>query len=356
MALAASDAAPLDFSPLIFENSITESGDSLSTNHTDVIDHTLQARALKKKKKKINRKTPETSKSFKTPKTPKAPNSKVKSHRKKPLDAGGAASTAVASVNGQGIVPVQVHGKNRGWALPPDRTCLPDMWCPYACPSGMVSTQWDPAATLAHPSRQNGGLFCNSQGVVVKPFPNQPLCKPGVGNVSVLNKASAGVSFCQTTYPGDKSPVIPTWIPANAKVGLGVNGPDYWMSTGTAYYVNYPGIPPEEACMWGTKPVQVAKGNWAPIQFSAQKDATGMTYLTLVHNLITWEPDFHAPLRNNFGVRIRCQGKYVFTRFQRPTFSQPPTSKLAMPLLTELPAARKYDGESSESSESADVM
>jgi hypothetical protein len=146
---------------------------------------------------------------------------------------------------------------------------------------------------------------------MVKPFPDRPLCKSGVGNVSVLNKASAGVSFCQTTYPGDESPVIPTWIPANSKVGLAVNGPDYWMGTGTAYYVNYPGIPPKEACIWGKKPMQVAKGNWAPIQFSAQQDATGMTYLTLGHNPVTWEPDFHAPLRNNFGVRIRCKGKCV---------------------------------------------
>lgn len=70
MALAASDAAPLDFSPLIFENSITESGDSLSTNHTDVIDHTLQARALKKKKKKINRKVEIPPKKAKIPQDP----------------------------------------------------------------------------------------------------------------------------------------------------------------------------------------------------------------------------------------------------------------------------------------------
>jgi len=36
--------------------------------------------------------------------------------------------------------------KNKGWAMSPDQECVPDSFCPYACPSGQVMAQWNPDA------------------------------------------------------------------------------------------------------------------------------------------------------------------------------------------------------------------
>lgn len=46
-----------------------------------------------------------------------------------------------------GLVEVTPHEKNAGWAMSPDQPCLPDNYCPYACPPGQVMMQWDPSAT-----------------------------------------------------------------------------------------------------------------------------------------------------------------------------------------------------------------
>lgn len=46
-----------------------------------------------------------------------------------------------------GLVAVTPHEQNAGWAMSPDQPCLPDSYCPYACPPGQVMMQWDPTAT-----------------------------------------------------------------------------------------------------------------------------------------------------------------------------------------------------------------
>jgi len=50
----------------------------------------------------------------------------------------------------EGLVAVNPGGLNAGWALSPDIACgsvdNPN-WCPYACPPGQLSGQWDPEAT-----------------------------------------------------------------------------------------------------------------------------------------------------------------------------------------------------------------
>lgn len=46
-----------------------------------------------------------------------------------------------------GLVAVTPGEKNAGWAMSPDEFCKPGHYCPYACPSGQVSMQWDPEAT-----------------------------------------------------------------------------------------------------------------------------------------------------------------------------------------------------------------
>lgn len=46
-----------------------------------------------------------------------------------------------------GLVAVTPGSSNAGWALSPDQACEPGNFCPYACPPGQVSMQWNPLAT-----------------------------------------------------------------------------------------------------------------------------------------------------------------------------------------------------------------
>ena len=46
-----------------------------------------------------------------------------------------------------GLVSVTPGEQNAGWAMSPNQPCLPGNYCPYACPPGQVSMQWNPAAT-----------------------------------------------------------------------------------------------------------------------------------------------------------------------------------------------------------------
>lgn len=46
-----------------------------------------------------------------------------------------------------GLVAVTPGSANGGWAMSPDQPCHPGTYCPYACPPGQVSVQWDPKAT-----------------------------------------------------------------------------------------------------------------------------------------------------------------------------------------------------------------
>lgn len=46
-----------------------------------------------------------------------------------------------------GLVAVTPGSANAGWAMSPDQPCKPGSYCPYACPPGQVSMQWDPKAT-----------------------------------------------------------------------------------------------------------------------------------------------------------------------------------------------------------------
>lgn len=46
-----------------------------------------------------------------------------------------------------GLVAVTPGAGNAGWAFAPDQTCTSGRYCPYACPPGQVSMQWDPSVT-----------------------------------------------------------------------------------------------------------------------------------------------------------------------------------------------------------------
>ncbi|KAL9023051.1 MAG: hypothetical protein Q9196_007412, partial [Gyalolechia fulgens] len=128
-----------------------------------------------------------------------------------------------------GLVSV-AGSSNGGWAMSPDECCEPGGYCPYACPPGQLSMQWDPKATsYAYPQSMHGGLFCDDNGVINKPFPNRPYCIDGTGNVGCRNKASSYVAICQTVLPGNEAMLIPTMVENSAM--LAIPGPEYWAGT-----------------------------------------------------------------------------------------------------------------------------
>lgn len=97
--------------------------------------------------------------------------------------------------------------------------------------------------------------------------------------------------------------LIPTAVYDTASIA--VPDPGYWCSTAAHYYINGPGVGPEEACVWGT--TAKAVGNWSPYVAGANVDASGQTFIKLGWNPIYLEPT--TPFRNNvpnWGVRIEC--------------------------------------------------
>ena len=64
-----------------------------------------------------------------------------------------------------GLVSVTPVSQNRGWAMSPNQPCQPGSYCPYACPPGQVSAQWDPSATTySYPKSMVGcaSKYCGS--------------------------------------------------------------------------------------------------------------------------------------------------------------------------------------------------
>ncbi|KAJ5725458.1 uncharacterized protein N7483_006815 [Penicillium malachiteum] len=205
-----------------------------------------------------------------------------------------------------GLIAVTPSEQNAGWAMSPNQPCEPGNYCPYACPPGQVSMQWDPEATsYSYPMSMNGGLYCDENGDIQKPFPSKPYCEDGTGFVSAINKASQAVSFCQTVLPGNEAMLIPTLVEELAT--LAVPGMSYWCSTAAQFYINAPGISVEEGCIWGTSDNPV--GNWSPYTAGANTDGEGNTYVKIGWNPIYLEPT--TPFRDvkpEFGIEIECDG------------------------------------------------
>jgi hypothetical protein len=68
---------------------------------------------------------------------------------------------ACAFPTNAGLVPVTPNEQNGGWAMSPDQQCLPGSYCPFACPSGQVMAQWNPAATAyIYPLSMVGHRLC----------------------------------------------------------------------------------------------------------------------------------------------------------------------------------------------------
>ncbi|GIC91722.1 SUN domain-containing protein [Aspergillus udagawae] len=205
-----------------------------------------------------------------------------------------------------GLVAVTPNMKNAGWAMSPDQACEPGNYCPYACPPGQVSMQWDPKATsYSYPLSMNGGLYCDKDGQIKKPFPDKPYCQDGTGAVGAKNKCSKQVAFCQTVLPGNEAMLIPTLVEEVAT--LAVPDLSYWCETAAHFYINPPGYGTETACVWGTSASPI--GNWSPYVAGANTDHNGDTFVKIGWNPIYLEPT--TPFRDvvpDFGVEIECEG------------------------------------------------
>ncbi|KAI8679682.1 hypothetical protein NCS57_00246700 [Fusarium keratoplasticum] len=198
------------------------------------------------------------------------------------------------------MVAVTPDEKNGGWAMSPDQECKPGSYCPFACKPGMVMNQWDPDSTYDYPASMNGGLFCNKNGEIEKPFEGKPNCVQGTGAVEAVNKCGSKMSWCQTVLPGNEAMIIPTLVTSSAT--LAVPGSSYWCSTAAHFYINPPGVG-EEGCIWGTEDEPI--GNWSPYVAGANTEASGTTFVKLGWNPI-WEDSALKSKLPDFGVEIKC--------------------------------------------------
>jgi hypothetical protein len=87
---------------------------------------------------------------------------------------------------------------------------------------------------------QEGGLYCDSNGEIHKPFKNRPYCVDGTGSVGAQNLCGDIVSFCQTVLPGNEAMLIPTSVESWSQLAV----PDitYWASTAAQYVLLLSGL------------------------------------------------------------------------------------------------------------------
>ncbi|ORY78236.1 hypothetical protein BCR37DRAFT_350519, partial [Protomyces lactucae-debilis] len=203
-----------------------------------------------------------------------------------------------------GMVAVTPNFQNAGWAMSPDQPCTFGKYCPYACKPGYVMNQWDPSATTyAYPSSMNGGLFCNGDGSLSKPFPDRAYCIPGTGSIRAKNNMGSMVSFCQTVLPGNEAMLIPTAVNPGSSVIVAVPDPSYYASSAAHYYINPAGVG-IEGCIWGDVSKDV--GNWAPYVAGANTVANGETFVKVGRNPIALETDKWTNAAPNIAVAIEC--------------------------------------------------
>ncbi|CAM1511461.1 Fc.00g089740.m01.CDS01 [Cosmosporella sp. VM-42] len=198
------------------------------------------------------------------------------------------------------LVAITPNESNAGWAMSPDQACEPGHYCPFACKPGMVMAQWDPDSDYSYPASMNGGLYCNDNGEIEKPFEDSPNCVDGSGAVEAINKCSSHMSWCQTVLPGNEAMLIPTLV--SSKATLAVPDSSYWCSTAAHFYINPPGTG-EEGCIWGSDSEPI--GNWSPYVAGANTESDGTTFVKLGWNPI-WEDSGLKSKLPDFGIEILC--------------------------------------------------
>ena len=207
----------------------------------------------------------------------------------------------------KGMVPITPHSSNGGWAMSSNQQCKANNYCPYACPPGKLMAQWDPSSkSYTKGKSMEGGLKCNSDGTVLKPFQNKDYCVDGKGTVKAHNKDGNNVAFCQTVLPGNEAMLIPTNVDGNSEQTLAVPGSDYWASTAAHYYINPPGVSTDDGCVWGSK--DKPHGNWAPYVAGTNMNNQGNTFVKIGYNPI-YTRDYQNK-KPDFGIKITCdEGK-----------------------------------------------
>ncbi|KAI5800433.1 hypothetical protein FPQ18DRAFT_253154 [Pyronema domesticum] len=197
---------------------------------------------------------------------------------------------------------------NDGWAQSYDRPCSSGNWCPYACASGKLMNQWNPASVAyVHPDMEQGGLYCGEDGIAHIPFPDRDFCVEAPAKLATRNLLDNHVMICQTVLPGDEGMRIPNRIEPGQSLGLGVPDSHYWAGTSASLYINYPGVEVDDACVWGNNTFRA--GNWAPYTLGLSMREDGEIFANLGWNPIWLEPT--TPFRNEvppFGARIICEG------------------------------------------------
>jgi Beta-glucosidase (SUN family) len=172
---------------------------------------------------------------------------------------------------------------------------------------GQVGVQWDPEATsYTYPLSMYGGLYCNPDGSISKPFPDKPYCRDGAGTYIAVNEINEELAICQTVLPGNEAMLIPTAVdPGTSKV-LAVPDPNYWAGTAAHFYVNPPGTSTQVGCVWGTAAQPV--GNWAPFVAGANQVPDGSTFVTAgINPIYCCEPqNGFSEVDPGFAIRIEC--------------------------------------------------
>ncbi|OMH82352.1 hypothetical protein AX774_g4158 [Zancudomyces culisetae] len=211
--------------------------------------------------------------------------------------------------NNDNVQVISPSGMNAGWAMSPDQSCQRGSWCPYACKPGYYSAQWDPEAKdPIGPGNMHGGLYCDKDGQLKKPYSNKPFCVLGMGNVVIYNSLKKSVSACQTTYPGNEAMIIPTVAKPGQSIGLNIVPNTYWLGTSSQFYVNLEGSD-EKQCIWGNEDKPV--GNWGPYIFGGGQAKDGNTYISVTYNPLYIESGFNT--KDAYNVQIKCtKGKCNF--------------------------------------------
>lgn len=114
---------------------------------------------------------------------------------------------------------------------------------------------------------QNGGLYCDKDGSIKKPFPNKPNCVQGTGAVKAVNKCKSQMSWCQTVLPGNEAMLIPTLVDSEATIA--VPNTDYWCSTAAQYDGPY--------LLLRSPPLTVTTASTSTLPALAPRAASGVT-------------------------------------------------------------------------------
>jgi hypothetical protein len=191
--------------------------------------------------------------------------------------------------------------------------------------------QWDPTATAyRHPESERGGLYCGTDGIARKPFPDRDYCYQARRTLLVVSYLGQNNFICQTVLPGDEAMRIANPVMAGGMQRLAVPGIEYWVDSGSHYYVNSGGYDVNTACVWGSRDIPAGNvspptprssfpshhastnpSKWAPYIIALKEREDGIVFLTVGWNPVWLETA--TPFRSqvpDFGIKVVCHGPH----------------------------------------------